>query len=171
MTSKRPHRASARTPRPSGSWPSSACTKTAPSSSSSLLPSLPSNELSFDALSELIPHHPEHLEAFLFGARGPGRISKRPVQATLRTGEDGARLVGVVADGDDVVEAFAQVALEGLGLLARDVDPDLTHHLYRLWPDAGRFRTRTRDLEAFPGEIPQQPLGHLGAGRVVGAQK
>ncbi len=42
-----------------------------------------------------------------------------------RPREDGAGLVGIVADGNDVVEGFAKVALQGLGALPGDVRAEL----------------------------------------------
>src|ERR687897_2230034 len=116
----------------------------------------PAEELVVDAGQDLISHCPEHLEPLLLAARRQRRVPKRPVQAVFRAGEGGAGLVGVIADGDDVVEGFAQVALQGLGLLPGDVCAELRHRLYGLRPDEGGLRTRAHDLEAVAREMPQE---------------
>src|SRR3712207_7678175 len=58
-------------------------------------------------------------------ALGPRWVLEGPVQPVLGPGEDGAGLVGVVADGHDVVEGLLQIAVQRLGLLTGDVHPEL----------------------------------------------
>jgi hypothetical protein len=54
--------------------------------------------------------------------------------------------------------------------MLRNIDPDLTHHRYRLRPDVSRRHSRTRDFKALAREVSQQPFRHLAARRVSGAE-
>jgi hypothetical protein len=62
----------------------------------------------------------------------------------------------------------SKVTLQRLGLLPGDVHPELGHRRRSLRPVERGLRAGAHDLEAVPGEVPQEPLGHLGARRVVG---
>ena len=79
-----------------------------------------------------VRHLSEHREPLLVFTLGPRRILDRPVQLLLRTGEDRARLVGVVVGGYDVLERVTQLAFQRLRLLAEDVRPEFRHDGDRL---------------------------------------
>ena len=79
-----------------------------------------------------VRHPSEHREPLLIFTLGPRRILDRPVQLLLRTGEDRARLVGVVVGGYDVLERVTQLAFQRLRLLAEDVRPEFRHDGDRL---------------------------------------
>jgi hypothetical protein len=60
----------------------------------------------------------------------------------------------------------SKVTLQRLGLLPGDVHPELGHRRRSLRPVERGLRAGAHDLEAVPGEVPQEPPGHLGARRV-----
>jgi hypothetical protein len=80
-------------------------------------------------------------------------------------------LAGVVADGDDIVEPLLHEAVDGLGLLGPDVDARLRHDLDGQGVEHARLRARARGLDGAAREVAQEPLGHLTAGGVVGADE
>ena len=81
-----------------------------------------------------VRHPSEHREPLHVFTLSPRRILDRPVQPLLRTGEDRARLVGVVVGGYDVLERVTQLALQRLRLLAEDVRPEFRHDGESLQP-------------------------------------
>ena len=83
----------------------------------------------------------------------------------------GPQLGGLVADGDHGVEWLPEIPIERLALLGRDVDAQLPHRSNRQRPDVGRFGSGREHLESVVSQMAQQPLGHLTARRVVGAEK
>jgi len=140
-------------------------------SSPRVLPARRSHELLFYAVPELVAYPPEDGEPLFLRTRGLRGILQRPVQPPRSSREERARLVGVVADRDHVVEGPVEVAVQGLGLLPRDVHADLPHPPDRQRPYVGGLRARAPGLEVVPRQMPQQPLRHLRARGVVGAQE
>jgi hypothetical protein len=66
------------------------------------------------------------------------------VDALGMSGEEGAGLTRVIADGDDVIKILADKFLGRLGAVRRDVDANLAHRLDGFRPylariDAGAF--------------------------------
>jgi hypothetical protein len=104
------------------------------------------------------------------------------VQTGLHPREDRACLVvGVVADGDDVVEGLAQVAIQERSRVS-DSCPEISTPSSAiaviaasssgLMEGGGHHRPGAVKLEPISSKVPpQEPLGHLRAGRVVGAQE
>src|SRR5215210_5814617 len=87
-------------------------------------------------------------------ARG-GRILEAAVDALCAAGEDGAGLLRVVADGNDVVEVLPDELFRRLRAVSRDVDADLAHRLDRLGPHATRVDPGALHLEAVAAVVPQ----------------
>src|SRR5438105_1264298 len=94
-------------------------------------------QLALDALADRIPHLAVDRQLLVFGARRPARIWKAPVEALPGPEEHRAGFVGLVAHGDHLVEWLVEVPLEGLALLSRDVDAELSHR-----PDRKRMHAR-----------------------------
>ena len=87
-------------------------------------------ELLLYATPKLVSHAPEGGEAHFFRTSGLRRIGYRPVQPRRGPRKERACLVGVVANGDHVVERLTQVSVKGLGLLSRYVYANLLHSPY-----------------------------------------
>lgn len=92
-----------------------------------------------------------------------GGVVKTPVDPLGRAGEDRTRLVGVIADGNYVVELGIEEFVEAFRPVAGNVDPDLGHRRDRLRTDKTGDGTGTFDLETVAGNIAKKPFGHLAA--------
>jgi hypothetical protein len=79
------------------------------------------------------------------------------VQAVLGAGEDGEGVVGLVADGDDVVEGLAQVALQGLKFLPGDARAELGHRLYGFGSHEGDLRPALMTSKRSPARCRSRP--------------
>src|SRR6476469_2830930 len=88
-----------------------------------------------------------------------------------RSGKDRARVLRVIAHGDQFIERFADVPLERLRSLAADVNPDLTHDRDRFRSHGGSDRPGAVRVELRPTERSQQSFGHLGPSAVVRADE
>jgi hypothetical protein len=98
-----------------------------------------------------------------------GRIRQFPVLVTL-AGEDRAGVA--TAHGHDDVAAPGGLMVEFLGLLGRDVDPDLGHGAHRDRVDLlGWFRAGGPDLDGVAGEVAQPSGSHLGTTGIVDTDK
>ena len=79
---------------------------------------------------DLVADHTESDERFFLTPRSFRRISKANVQPALHlAGEDGAVLVRVIADRDQVVEGILQELTHILRSAHADIDSNLFHHL------------------------------------------
>lgn len=58
-----------------------------------------------------------------------GRVGAASMQPLDLAGEEGARLVRTVADGDDLVEALTKQRVNQLEELAADINTDFRHYL------------------------------------------
>ena len=83
-------------------------------------------------------------------------------------GEHGALFVGVVTNGDHVIEVLVSELVYRLRTVFRDVDAEFAHRLDCLWSYLRRRDTRTRNFETIAGEIAQQSFRHLAARGVAG---
>ena len=120
-----------------------------------------------DARSYGVADAAEDLEALGFVAtRGCG-IRQLPAELQATPWRDGTARV---AHRYDDIPTLADL-IDGLALLLGDVDAELAHDRDGERMHAGRFRTCALDLEAVSGERTQESLGHLRAGRVVGAEE
>src|SRR5688572_3767786 len=82
-----------------------------------------------DLLVDLIAHATEHIQ-LVFAAAGRGaRIVEIPGDALARARPDARAALGrLVAHDDQVIDRpLAQVVLDALGLVVRDVDADFLH--------------------------------------------
>jgi hypothetical protein len=80
-------------------------------------------EFRFYTIPNRVPYRLEHPKALLLIARSLRRVFKVSMQPPPRSGEDRTCLVSVVADGDNVVEGFPEIPVQGLRVLAGDVYP------------------------------------------------
>ncbi len=86
-------------------------------------------------------------------------------------GKKGQSALGVVADGHDEIELLVDELVDLLGAVAADIDADLGHDQNaprRTWPGSVPAEN---GLETVAVQGVDQPLGHLGAGRVVRADE
>ena len=118
-------------------------------------------EFAFDARPDCVADAAVGGELFGGGAGCFAGVVEGSVEALARAGENGAGFVGVVADGDDGGEWFAEVALEGFGFLRGDVDAEFGHGLDRQGAHAGCFGPGAQCGEAVAAEVSQQPFRHL----------
>jgi hypothetical protein len=93
------------------------------------------------------------------------------VEAVASIGEDGAGLVGVVADRDDVIEGLFQEGIEGIGVLAADVDAVLGQDLDGQGIEYTGLGAGAVGLEPAGPETVQEALRYLAAGGVMGADE
>ena len=98
-------------------------------------------------------------------------IGEAPMDFLRVAGKCRAGLAGDVAGGNDVVEMLVQEFRQMLGMLAADRDAALLHDLDRHRVKLGRVDTGAKDFHAPFTDMPDNGLGHLGAGAVVGAQE
>src|SRR5262245_60393151 len=120
---------------------------------------------------DLVAHTAEHRQPLVVAAGRAGGIVEAPVQPGGCAGEAWTGLVGAVTDSHNVVPAPREEPVQRLRFLPGNVDARLRHcaHRERMYP--ARLSARTRDLDAVAGEVAQEALGHLAAGRVVRAQE
>src|SRR5215204_1397711 len=90
-------------------------------------------------------------QALFVATGGLRRVREGPVQALSHCWEDRTDLVRVVADGDDEIQGFSEVAIQRLGLLGGEIHPYLGHDRDRLSPGA-------EHLETVSSHVPQEPL-------------
>src|SRR6266508_4748326 len=74
-----------------------------------------------DAAAEGVADDAVDVELVFFAPSGLGWVGEAPVEAARGAGEDGAGLVGAVADSDYGVEGLREVTIERLALVRRDV--------------------------------------------------
>src|SRR3990172_8203371 len=134
---------------------------------SACLSAQPVEESGFD----LVADPAEGSQALLLRSRGPGGVVEAPVDSLRLRREGRAPLVGAIADRDDVIPGLAQEAVEGLGRMPREADPDLLHRPDRRGVDAWGLGARAGDLEPVAGHVAEKALGHLTPGRVMGAEE
>src|SRR4030095_13294853 len=100
-------------------------------------------------------------------ASGAARQARRVVEADVHTprlpGEDGAGLVRVVADGDDVIERHVLQLIHVLGALLRDVHARFGHCADGETIHPVRLHTGAEGVDHIAPQRPGEPLGHLAA--------
>lgn len=117
-----------------------------------------------------IAHITEGLQALLVAAAGSCRVGEAPVNPRRWPGKDRAGFGGVVTDRDDIIKRIIDEFVEVFGAMAADVDAALAHGCGRQRVDDRRLAAGAEDFEAVVGYVAQQPLSHLRAGRVSGAE-
>lgn len=97
------------------------------------------------------------------GAFDRSGIVETPVSLFRAGGEGWTTSMGVVADGDYVVEALAGKFVNAFRSLARNVDAQLLHDGNSLGPHLRGSGPGAEYIEAIAGVVPQQAFGHLAA--------
>jgi len=98
-------------------------------------------------LSNLIPHATKDAHARYVVSDGRrGRVLEAPVNARRVAGEDGARLLRVVADRNDIIEVLPDELINRFGAVTGDVDSDLGASFNRLRANRVRARARAEGL-------------------------
>ena len=118
-------------------------------------------QFAIDALPNGIAHRAVDGELLILGTHGFARVRKTPVQPLPGAKEDWAGLVGLVADGDHLIERRVDVALQRLARLPCDIDADLLHCSDGERPYVRRLSTGRVRLEPVTAELTQQALGYL----------
>ena len=82
----------------------------------------------------------ENGENFCLTPGSSRRVGKSNVQPAFHLArEDGAILIRVIANGDDVVKGIFQELTHILWETMADIDSNLLHHLDRCWVDVNRW--------------------------------
>lgn len=97
-------------------------------------------------------------------------ILKGLVEATSVPGTGGAGFVGVVANGQDVVELLIGELVHRLGAMTGDIDANLLHGFSGLGANSTRMGPRAGDIESISCIMPEQTFRHLTAGRIAGTE-
>jgi hypothetical protein len=100
-----------------------------------------------------------------------GRILEAPVEGAKRSEEQGAGLLGSVADRNDVVELLANVLVQSFRAVKGDIDTGFLHGLHCQLVQPDGIGSRAGRLIPIAGEMPKPPLSHLAAGRIAGTQE
>lgn len=119
---------------------------------------------------DLVADLAEGGEAVFFGAGDGGGVREVVVEAVGVAGVDGAGLLGVVADGEDVVEGLVGELVDGFGAVAGKVDAKFGHDADGFRPDEGGSGPGAFDREDVAVVMTEEALGHLAAGGVRGAE-
>ena len=104
-------------------------------------------------LTKLIANATERGKPFLVGALGQGRVIKAVMDADTLAGKDRATLVGIVTDGEDVVEMLANKFVHALGTVGGDVDAELTHCGNRFGSNPARRGSGAEHLKPVSGVL------------------
>jgi len=88
-----------------------------------------------EILANLVPHAAENGNSLVFGTMHGGGVFKVVMDGDGLPGKDGAGLFGVVANGQNVIEMLPAELLDGLGMLAGNVNAQLAHDCDRLGAD------------------------------------
>lgn len=119
----------------------------------------------------LVTHLTENGEAFLFRARRGGEVFKGPRNAADGKRKDGAILLGTVTDRDDVGECLSQQRRGAFVLQVVSPKTSFLQHFDSQWVQPTGFQSCGSHVEPASGVLLQQSLGHLGTGRIPGADK
>jgi len=120
---------------------------------------------------DLITDAAEFIENLLLGSRRMGRVIEAPVKAVKLTGEHGAGLVGIAANGDHGIDGTVQELIHVFGVMSGYVDSDFLEDLDGLGVDiAGGFRSGTGDLNEVAGGGAKDPLREMAAAGISGAE-
>ena len=107
----------------------------------------------------------------LLVALGVGGIVKAPVVTVHLAGKHRACLIRVATNGDDGFDLAVKELVHVLAVVAGNVDADLGQRLDGERMDvSGGFRASALDIEKIPCGVAENPLGHVAAARVAGAE-
>lgn len=85
-------------------------------------------------------------------------------------GEDGAMLLRVVADREDVVERLAREFIHVLRALVADVNAELSHYSDGFRANRLGICAGAENFKAITGVVAQKAFGHLAACGIAGAE-
>lgn len=86
-------------------------------------------------------------------------------------GEDGAVLVGIIADGNDGMDTLGEELVQVFGSMCGGINTDFGEDLNGEGMDiAGRVGAGGVDLEDIAGDLPEDGLGHMGAAGIAGTE-
>jgi hypothetical protein len=73
----------------------------------------------------------------------------------LRCGrKDGANFLGIITDGDYIIERLPRELVHGLRAVARNIEPDFFHHGNGLGPYVAGFCPGAEDLKSIAPIVP-----------------
>ena len=128
----------------------------------------------FNERTNLVPHTSVVAQG-LFGIAFPGSEFRRIVETHVNdlrvAGEYGAGLMGVAADGHDVVERNAAEVGQCLARVVGDVHPGLGHDFDRMGVQPVGFDASRVRLDDIALEAARPPLGHLASAGIAGTQE
>lgn len=102
---------------------------------------------------------------------GNYRIVNAPMNSLGGARKNRTTLIGMIADGDDVIEIIAQEFFKGLGSLVRNVDAKLAHHRDGLGSNKSRIRAGAENFKAVASEGSEQSFRHLATSGIAGAKE
>jgi hypothetical protein len=123
---------------------------------------------------DLVPNTAVMAKGFLFGLgvfRQARRIVEPGVHNLRLAGENGARLVRVVADRHDIIKVVRRQFGDGLGPVAGDVYACLGHDLHRPRIQTMSFDASREGLDRVAFQCACPAFGHLAAAGIAGAEK
>jgi hypothetical protein len=124
-----------------------------------------------DVLAKSIPYVANNLPVF-FGCVDTGRVFQIPLLPPDSSGENrtGSFLLAITQHNYEG-KTLTVKWIDALGLLAGNIDAQLSHGFNRGWVKGCGFATRAGDVEPISREIAEERLGHLSAARIPRAQK
>ena len=129
---------------------------------------------SFDVGPDFIPDPPVMFQDFLFRFCIPGQgrgVVEAFVNDLCGSRKEGAVLVGMAADGDDVIKVDFLEFIEMLGTVSRDVYTGLGHDPYGFRVESMGFDSGGVRLDTVGQKVPCPSLGHLASAGVAGTEK
>jgi|JI10StandDraft_1071094.scaffolds.fasta_scaffold65153_3 hypothetical protein len=127
--------------------------------------------IGFEDALDLIAHAAEDGHYLLIGAGGMSGIIETPMVAVELTGEHGAGLIGIAADGDDGLDVLVQELVHVLAGVRADVDANLCHGFDAERVDvACGLGAGAGDDVAVIERGAEDAFGEMGAAGVAGAE-
>ena len=113
--------------------------------------------------SHLIPNATKECEPLVFRTPQRSRVFKILVNRHGPAREDRAAFLGIVTDGENVVERLAGELVYALRAVARNVDAQLVHDSDGFRPNVTWLGSGAEYLEAVPRVVPQTGLPPSGS--------
>jgi len=117
-----------------------------------------------EILPDFVTDASENGESLFMGALERGRVFEVAVNRYGVAWEDGAAFLGIVTNGENVVERLAGELVDAFRAMARDVDAQLSHGRDRFRSNLARLDPGAENLEAISRIVPQQAFSHLASG-------
>ena len=127
--------------------------------------------LCFEDAADFVANTAEKRESFLDGAQGFCGIIESPVIPVELTGKNGARLVGIAADGNDSIYAARKKFVEMFGVMRGNIDANFRHDLDGERMDiARRARACALHVGQIAERVAQDAFADMAAAGVAGAE-